>query len=68
MAPQYFFDHIFLDRGHVQSWQRTRPAEISRSLAMVATYEYAPKYEDAEGGKRAVMGLELLWAVCGLKG
>ena len=47
-APQHVFDHIFLDRGHVQSWQRTRPAEISRSLAMVATYEYAPKYEDAE--------------------
>ena len=40
--------------------------EITRLQGDVATYEYAPKYE--RRGKEenwAVMGLELLWAVCG---
>jgi hypothetical protein len=31
----------------------------------VATYEYAPTYEMQKEEKRAVMGLGLLWAVCG---
>jgi hypothetical protein len=33
----------------------------------VATYEYAPSMRTQKEEKRAVMGLELLWAVCGLK-
>jgi hypothetical protein len=40
-------------------------ANITHTLASVAIYEYVPSTKTQNEENRAVMGRELLWAVCG---
>jgi len=40
-------------------------AEVSRGLAILATYEPRLSTKTQKEEKRAVMGRELIWAVCG---
>ena len=42
-------------------------ADITHTLAIVAIYEYVPSTKTQNEENRAVMGRELLWAMCGFQ-